>query len=68
MQERASTNQSVMRKIKEAPIGASPLLVFFCSYTLNNGMKISLEKVNAVFATKFRKLFQLIIQHKVKSR
>ena len=62
MQDRAYTNQSDIMFFREEPIGASLSQEGFCSHTLNNRMKTLLEKGNIMFATKFRKLYQLIIQ------
>ena len=68
MKDRASTNQSATRKLKEAPIGASPSWEDFCSHTLNNIIKLLLETINVTFTNKPKKLYQLIIQYKDKGR
>ena len=64
MKYRASNNHGDMQKNRQAPIGASPSHNYRFSHILNNGMKVLFEIVNALFETKFRKLYQLIIQYK----
>ena len=68
MQDRASTNQASMCKIKGVPIFASPPWKYFCYHALNIGMKLLPEKGNSTFSTKSRKLYHSIIQYKGKSR
>ena len=58
IQDREFTNQADICKGKESPIDVLPPRKDLCSHTLNNAIKVLLEKLNAPFATKFIKIYQ----------
>ena len=62
-QDRASTNSSALRKIRETIAGANPTRNDCVSHTLSNAGKAILESDNAKFANLFRKQWQSVIQY-----
>jgi hypothetical protein len=64
--DRASTNKSAIRKIKENYPGTSPTEIYCCSHGLNNVGKKLFESLK--FLTEFRKQWQKVIQFPGKAR